>query len=137
PAHQRGLLAGLHGTHRAQITVGNHILRQIINPVTDEQGQRVGYVVEWDDRTEEVRVEREVSDIIRNAVDGDLSGRIPLEGKHGFLLQLSGQMNDLLVAISGSVEQVSAVLRALSDGDLTARMDGDFRGVFARMRDDA
>ena len=137
PAHQRGLLAGLHGTHRAQITVGNHILRQIINPVTDEQGQRVGYVVEWDDRTEEVRVEREVSDIIRNAVDGDLSGRIPLEGKQGFLLQLSGQMNDLLVAISGSVEQVSAVLRALSDGDLTARMDGDFRGVFARMRDDA
>ena len=137
PAHQRGLLAGLHGTHRAQITVGNHILHQIINPVTDEQGQRVGYVVEWNDRTEEVRVEREVSDIIRNAVDGDLSGRIPLEGKHGFLLQLSGQMNDLLVAISGSVEQVSAVLRALSDGDLTARMDGDFRGVFARMRDDA
>ena len=46
-------------------------------------------------------------------------------------------MNDLMVAISGSVEQVSAVLRALSDGDLTARMDGDFRGVFARMRDDA
>ncbi len=137
PAHQRRMLGELRGTHRGQITVGNHILRQIINPVTDEQGQRVGYVVEWDDRTEEVRVEREVSDIIRNAVDGDLSGRIPLEGKHGFLLQLSGQMNDLLVAISGSVEQVSAVLRALSDGDLTARMDGDFRGVFARMRDDA
>ncbi len=137
PAHQRRLLGELRGTHRAQITVGNHILRQLINPVTDAQGQRVGYVVEWDDRTEEVRIEGEVSDIIRNAVDGDLSGRIPLDGKQGFLLQLSGQMNELLSAISGSVEQVSTVLRALSQGDLTARMDGDFRGVFARMRDDA
>ena len=137
PAHQRRLLGELRGTHRGQITVGNHILRQLINPVTDAQGQRVGYVVEWDDRTEEVRIEQEVSGIIRNAVDGDLSGQIPLEGKRGFLLQLSGQMNELLSAISGSVEQVSGVLRALSQGDLTARMEGDFRGVFALMRDDA
>jgi methyl-accepting chemotaxis protein len=112
-------------------------MRQIINPVTDAQGQRVGYVVEWDDRTVEVQIEQQVSDVIRGAVGGDLSGRIPLEGKAGFLLQLSGQMNELLSAISSSIDQVSGLLRALSQGDLTARMDGDFHGVFARMRDDA
>ncbi len=137
PSHQRKLLAALQDTHRAEIIVGGHVMRQIINPVNDAQGQRVGYVVEWSDRTLEVQVERQVSDVIRGAVGGDLSGRIPLDGKSGFLLQLSGQMNDLLSAISGSVDQVSAVLRALSEGDLTARMDGEFEGVFARMRDDA
>ncbi len=137
PPHQRKLLGELRGTHHAQITVGNHVLRQIINPVTDAAGQRVGYVVEWADRPVEVQIEQEISGIIEAAVSGDLSGRIPLDGKQGFLLQVSGRVNELLTAISGSVEQVSAVLRALSQGDLGVRMEGDFRGVFARMRDDA
>ncbi|MCO7486964.1 methyl-accepting chemotaxis protein [Stenotrophomonas maltophilia] len=136
PPHQRRLLGELHGTHRAQITVGGHVMRQIINPVNDADGKRVGYVVEWADRTMEVQVENEVSDLIAAASSGDLSGRIPLEGKSGFLLQLSEQLNGLLAAIGSSVEQVSVVLRALSQGDLTVQMEGDYRGTFADMRDD-
>ena len=137
PPHQRRLLGELSGTHRAQIVVGGHVMRQIINPVTDADGTRIGYVVEWDDRTLEVQVEKEVSDIIAAASSGDLSGRIALEGKSGFLLQISEQLNGLLAAIGSSVEQVSGVLRALSQGDLTVQMEGDYRGMFASMRDDA
>ncbi len=137
PAHQRKLLGELRGTHRAQISVGGHVMYLTINPVTDAEGRRVGYVVEWADRTAEVQIEQEVGGIITAAVSGDLSGRIALEGKQGFLLQLSGQLNGLLEAIGGSIEQVSGVLRALSQGDLSVRMEGDYRGVFAQMRDDA
>jgi len=137
PPHQRRLLGELHGTHRAQISVGGHVMRQIINPVADADGRRIGYVVEWDDRTIEVQVEQEVSDIIVAASRGDLSGRVRLEGKSGFLLQISEQLNGLLSAIGTSVEQVSGVLRALSHGDLTVQMEGDYRGTFADMRDDA
>ncbi|WP_442684318.1 methyl-accepting chemotaxis protein [Stenotrophomonas sp. JC08] len=137
PPHQRKLLGELRGTHRAQIQVGGHALRQIINPINTPDGGCVGYVVEWDDRTVEARIEEEVSTIIAAAVRGDLSGRITMDDKTGFLATLSAQMNDLLGAISGSVEQVSAVLHALSQGDLTRRMQGDYHGVFARMRDDA
>ncbi|KRG83316.1 chemotaxis protein, partial [Stenotrophomonas acidaminiphila] len=137
PPHQRKLLGELHGTHRAQITVGNHIMRQIINPVTDGDGRRLGYVVEWDDRTTEVQVEREVSGIVAAAANGELSGRIMLEGKSGFLLQLSEQLNGLLDSFASSVGQVSTLLGALSRGDLTARMEGSYQGVFARIRDDA
>ncbi len=32
--------------------------------------------------------------------------------------------------------QVSSLLQSISRGDLTVRMQGDFHGVFARMRDD-
>ena len=137
PPHQRKLLGDLRGTHRAQITVGNHVMRQIINPVTDGDGRRLGYVVEWDDRTAEVQVEREVSGIVAAAANGELSGRIVLDGKSGFLLQLSEQLNDLLDSFAASVGQVSTLLGALSQGDLTARMEGDYQGVFARIRDDA
>ncbi|WP_433852767.1 methyl-accepting chemotaxis protein [Stenotrophomonas nitritireducens] len=137
PPHQRRLLGELRGTHRAQITIGGHVMRQIINPVNDADGRRVGYVVEWADRTIEVQIEKEVSELITAASSGDLSGCIPLEGKSGFLLQLSEQLNGLLAAIGSSVEQVSVVLRALSQGDLTVQMEGDYRGTFADMRDDA
>src|SRR5690606_6106391 len=137
PAHQRKLLGELRGTHSAQLNVGNHIMRLIINPVTDADGNRVGYVVEWDDRTAQVEIEQEVSDIIAAAAGGDLSVRVTLVGKSGVLLQISVQLNGLLAAICGSVEQVSGVLRALSHGDLTVQMEGDYRGVFAGMRDDA
>ena len=137
PPHQRKLLGDLRGTHRAQLSVGGHVMRQIINPVADADGKRIGYVVEWDDRTLEVQVEKEVSDIIVAASRGDLSGRIRLEDKSGFLLQVSEQLNGLLAAIGTSVEQVSGVLRALSQGDLTVQMEGDYRGTFADMRDDA
>ena len=137
PAHQRRLLGGLRGTHRAQITIGNHVMRQIINPITDGEGHRIGYVVEWADRTAELEVEREVSRLVESAIAGDLSARIGLDGKDGFLHQLSVQLNNLLDAIAGSVDQVSRVMRTLSQGDLDARMEGDFRGVFAQMRDDA
>ncbi|MCF5941679.1 methyl-accepting chemotaxis protein, partial [Xanthomonas perforans] len=34
-------------------------------------------------------------------------------------------------------EQISTLLSALSRGDLTVRMHGEFSGVFAQMRDDA
>ncbi|WP_306767967.1 methyl-accepting chemotaxis protein [Stenotrophomonas sp. MYb238] len=137
PPHQRKLLGELHGTHRTQITVGNHVMRQIINPVTDGDGRRLGYVVEWDDRTVEVQVEQEVSRIVAAAASGELSGRITLDGKSGFLLQLSEQLNGLLDSFATSVGQVSTLLGALSHGDLTTRMEGSYQGVFARIRDDA
>jgi methyl-accepting chemotaxis protein len=137
PEHQSRMLAQLQGTHRAQISVGGRIMQLIINPVTDGEGQRIGYVVEWADRTAEVMVEQEVTRIVQAAAQGDLSGRISESGKQGFLLALSQQLNGLLVAIAGSVDSVSGVLQSLSKGDLTARMEGDFHGVFASMRDDA
>ncbi|WP_411834786.1 methyl-accepting chemotaxis protein [Pseudoxanthomonas mexicana] len=137
PEHQTRVLDQLRSTHRVQITVGGQIMQLIINPVTDADGQRVGFVVEWANRTAEVQIEQEVTRIVQQAMAGDLDGRIDTHNQEGFLLMLSRQINELLATTSGSVAQVSAVLGAISAGDLTARMEGDFHGVFARMRDDA
>ena len=137
PEHQAAMLAKLRDTHRAQIRVGGRTMQLIINPVLDADGRPEGFVVEWADRTAEVEVEAEVSRIVAAAAAGDLSGRIGTAGKQGFLLQLATQLNGLLDANAVSLDQVSQVLTSLAEGDLTARMDGDFHGVFARMRDDA
>ncbi|WNH51902.1 methyl-accepting chemotaxis protein [Stenotrophomonas oahuensis] len=137
PEHQARLLETLKSTHRAQIRVGGRVMQLIVNPIIDDAGSRQGFVVEWADRTLEVQVEEELGRIVDAAAAGDFSGRVVTEGKQGFFLQLAQRLNALLDATAGSIEQVSQLLAALSRGDLTAQMHGDFHGVFARIQDDA
>ncbi|WP_225763863.1 methyl-accepting chemotaxis protein [Stenotrophomonas sp. Marseille-Q4652] len=125
------------GVVRRPMQYGDAIFAQIISTIRDADGEPVGNVVEWRDRTAEVQVEQEVAHVIRAAAAGDLSERVEAEGKEGFFLQLAQQINSLLDANTNSIEQISNLLSALSHGDLTVRMHGDFQGVFARMRDDA
>ncbi len=126
-----------HGVCRRPMQFGQAQFAQVVSSIANEQGETVGHVVEWRDRTPEALVEAEVARVIAQAAAGDLSGRIDSEGKDGFFLQLAQQLNGLLDANSASIEQVSNLLAALSQGDLSVRMHGDFQGVFARMRDDA
>ncbi|WP_311239797.1 MULTISPECIES: methyl-accepting chemotaxis protein [unclassified Xanthomonas] len=116
---------------------GEVVLAQTVTGIKNEQGETTGEVCEWRDRTIEVQVEEEVARIVRAAASGDMSGRVETDGKQGFFLQLAQQLNGLLDANAGSLEQISALLSALSRGDLTVRMQGQFSGVFAQMRDDA
>ncbi|ALS95003.1 methyl-accepting chemotaxis protein [Xanthomonas oryzae] len=116
---------------------GEVVLAQTVTAIKNEQGETSGEVCEWRDRTIEVQVEEEVARIVRAAASGDMSGRVETDGKQGFFLQLAQQLNGLLDANAGSLEQISALLSALSRGNLTVRMHGEFSGVFAQMRDDA
>jgi methyl-accepting chemotaxis protein len=75
PAHQRNLLGNLQSTHRAQISVGGRIFSLIANPIRNAKGQRLGTVVEWQDRTAELAArEKELAlsaenTQVRNALD--------------------------------------------------------------------
>ncbi|WP_426801509.1 methyl-accepting chemotaxis protein [Xanthomonas campestris] len=125
------------GTTTFEERFGEAVFAQTVTTIQDEDGQWVGDVCEWRDRTIEVQVEDEVARIVRAAAAGDMTGRVDTDGKQGFFLQLAQQLNGLLDANAASIEQISALLSALSRGDLTVRMHGEFKGVFAQMRDDA
>ena len=137
PDRTAGVLAQLDGVHQAELTMGGAHFGQTMARVDDDAGNLLGYVIEWRDRTPQVHVEVELARVIDAAAAGDLTHRIGLDGKTGFYLQLASQLNSLLDANAASLDQVSNVLTALAGGDLTVRMDGDFHGVFAKMRDDA
>ncbi|WP_017169190.1 methyl-accepting chemotaxis protein, partial [Xanthomonas phaseoli] len=136
PEHAR-LLDQLKSAHTAQIEIGGRIVQEVVSPVVAANGERMGYVVEWSDRTQEVQVEQEVAHVVEAAAAGDLSERIDVRGKQGFLLLLAQQLNTLLDNNADGLSRVSALLSSLSQGDLTARMDGALQGVFATIRDDA
>ncbi|WP_411833180.1 methyl-accepting chemotaxis protein [Pseudoxanthomonas mexicana] len=137
PERQIAVLDTLTGTHQARLRFGSQAFSLLINPVFDAAGQRVATVVEWHDVTTETVVEAEITTLLEAARKGNFGLRVPVTGMQGMLRQLALGVNGLVDTVSSSAEQVSRLLNALAHGDLTTRMEGDFHGVFARMRDDA
>jgi len=136
PAHQRNLLGALRATHHAQIEVGGRTFSLTANPIVDGNGARVGSVVEWKDRTDEVAVEGEIGSLVDAAVGGDFTRRVAMEGKTGFFKTLGEGINRLVSTSQVGLSEVARVLSAIAQGDLTQRVSGDFRGMFATLRDD-
>jgi methyl-accepting chemotaxis protein len=125
PVHQHRLLSDLRSTLNAQFKVGGRTFKFIANPVFDTSNQRLGTVVEWVDRTEELAVEEEVQNIVKAASDGDLTRRIQENGKNGFLKTLATGINglvanvvDLVTQIKGSVSQVQVGVEEISKGNV-------------------
>ena len=56
----------------------------VVSTITTEQGELLGHVAEWVDRTDEVRAQREVTAVVHAAGLGDFSQRIPADGKSGY-----------------------------------------------------
>jgi len=135
PEHQKRLLAGLTSTYRAQIEVGGRTFSLIANPVLSDAGERLGSVVEWNDRTLEVSVEREVAALVNAAALGDFTQRVGEDGKSGFFLNLASGLNQLMQTADKGLRDVVRVLGALAKGDLTLRITDDYQGTFGQLKD--
>jgi methyl-accepting chemotaxis protein len=136
PAHQRALLSGLTAQHSTEIRVGGRYFSLVATPIID-RGQRLGTVVEWRDRTAEVRIEGEVSSIIDAAVAGDFSKRLDAASMTGFFRQLGQGVNALLEANASALQDVGGVLSRLSQGNLTEKISANYRGTLGELKDDA
>jgi len=134
PAHQRGLLQGLNKTLSSQLKIGGRTMRIIASPMRDETGERIGTVVEWADRTQEVAIEAEVQGIVSGIIDGALEKRIDLGAKTGFFEALSKGINSLVETVEDVVEEVQKLVAAANSGDLTQRLALEGRsGLFHRI----
>ncbi len=60
PEHQIKMLEALKQPHRAKICLGGRTFGLIASPVIDQDGQRLGTVVEWQDRTAELQLQSEL-----------------------------------------------------------------------------
>jgi methyl-accepting chemotaxis protein len=114
PSHQRNLLADLNRTHEAQIEVAGAVFRLIANPIHGPDGARLGTVVEWLDRTDEVRAERDIATLVDGAVNGELSRRMATEGRSPFFRGLGERFNQLVEVFSDAIRQVRTATDQLS-----------------------
>jgi methyl-accepting chemotaxis protein len=106
PAHQRNLLASLTQSYVATVTVGNLIFKLTASPIINEDGTRLGTALEWLDVSAERNVENEIANIVEEATKGDLSNRIPLEGKTGSVSALCEGVNAIMDKMTEIITQV-------------------------------
>jgi methyl-accepting chemotaxis protein len=116
PAHQRSLLATLSQTFTSNLKIGGRSFRIIANPVRDSAGQHVGTVVEWADRTEEVRTEEEVQRVVDAVAAGDLRERIAVQGKSGVFLRISEGINRLADDLTSLVSTMQGAAQEIQRG---------------------
>ena len=109
----------------------------MVTPVIDQHGRRSGTVVEWRNVTMEKAIEAEIDEVVKAAVAGDFSRRLPLDGKKEFMLNLATAMNSLCENTANALEDLIAMLSSLAEGDLTARIIADYQGAFGRLKSDA
>ncbi|MBU3736799.1 MAG: chemotaxis protein [Methylobacterium sp.] len=137
PEHQKAMLATFTSNHKAQISVGGRIFALSANPVINDKGERLGSVVEWNDRTDEVAIEKEIENMVESAVMGDFTARLDLSNKEGFFRNLAEGMNKLLETSDTGLNEVVRVLNALSHGDLTETITNEYFGTFGQLKDDS
>lgn len=130
-------LEELMAAHCAEIDLGGRTLKVVVNPVFAESGEQLGAVIEWTDRTEEVAMENEVNHVVGRALAGDLSHRIEMSDKSGFIRQLSTNINRLVDVAERVINDTVRVLGAMANGRLDERIENDYEGSFEQLKRDA
>jgi methyl-accepting chemotaxis protein len=93
------------------------------------------------DTIEQVRVNlkaliADTDGLVTAASDGKLDHRADASRHHGDFAKIVKGVNSTLDAVIAPVQEASHVLAKISGGDLTARVQGQYRGDHARLKDD-
>jgi len=78
-----------------------------------------------------------VGGIAKSAMAGDFSQRVSLEGKEGVIRNLASTMNSMCDTIGKVMDDLVAMMGALSEGDLTKRIEANYQGSFGTLKDSA
>ncbi len=114
------------------------------NPILDLNGRPFKVVKYATDVTAEVLA----NNMLRQAVEqaqkvtsaakqGDLSQRIPLDGKNGAIAELCAGVNSLMETTSIIFTDVGRAFGGLAAGDLSQRITREYAGTFAQVKSDA
>ncbi|WP_372381455.1 methyl-accepting chemotaxis protein [Xanthomonas sp. NCPPB 1754] len=82
-------------------------------------------------------INTEIKRLASAAAAGDFSARGDAQRFEHDFLRMVQDLNAMMEVSDTSLGSLSALLQSIAAGDLTARMHGNFHGVFAKMRDDA
>lgn len=114
------------------------------NPIMDLNGKPFKVVKYAVDVTAEVNANNMLRQAVEQAQkvttaakEGDLTQRIPLEGKSGPIGELCAGVNVLMETTSVIFDDVGRVFGALAEGDLTQRITRDYDGTFGQVKEDA
>ena len=115
-AAERRALDTLSASRICPRELGGCTYRTVTNPVFSDAGERIGTVMEWTDRTQEVAVERDMQQMLSAVTAGQLGRRLETAGKSGFFEVMSSGINGLADNMSEVVSRVKQVAAEVHGG---------------------
>ena len=119
-------------------------IQAVYAPVKDEMGRVFKIVKIATDVTAEYRANQMLREAVEQAQkvtaaaqEGDLTPRIPMEGKSGPIGDLCAGVNALMQTTSVIFDDVGRVFGALAEGDLSQRISREYAGTFGQVKNDA
>ncbi len=137
--HETNALVGSHvQVQNRLIEVMKHYARGDLSVDMDPlPGEKAAITQAMDEtKTSLSAINSEIRRLATAAAAGDFSLRGDEDRFAYDFRDMVAGLNRLMQTTDQNLVQVSSLLQAISRGDLTVRMQGDFHGVFARMRDD-
>lgn len=131
---QQQMIQNLSDSQTEELVFGACTFSVVFSPVFNESGDRLGTVMEWTDRTKLLLAEREVQKVVDKALEGDLSKRISLDGKEGFIRILSQSVNQLMGVSERVVDDTTRVMSAMAKGNLTETISDEYEGSFNQLK---
>jgi len=114
------------------------------NPIMDMNGKPFKVVKYATDISAEVKANMMLREAVSQAQavtaaarEGDLTQRIPLDGKSGPIAELCAGVNSLMETTSVIFGDVVRSFGALAAGDLSQRITRDYAGTFGQVKNDA
>lgn len=131
PSHQARILSDVNNLpYNTQIELVGLHFDLTATAILDPDGNFMGNTVEWRDITEQTKGEIEIQNLIKSAQAGQLQERIDATSYQGFMQSVAQGMNELLEAVLAPVSETINIAQALSNGDLTQNVDGEYQGMF-------
>jgi methyl-accepting chemotaxis protein len=104
--------------------------------LAEKSAREVGEKAEAERRAAE-ELDAAFGSIVRAAVAGDFSQRVAVDGKSGVIGNIAAGLNTLCENVARALDDLVMMLGALSEGDMTRRIDADYHGAFATLKHDA
>lgn len=109
----------------------------VSNPVLDNNGDVIGTVVQWTNRTLELQTAQEIQSVVDSAMAGDLTQRVDMDDKVGFYATFSSSLNQLVNVAAQVINDTSRVFGSLAKGDTSQRIEQSYQGQFDQLKTDA
>lgn len=135
PQHQRNLVDNVSlSPYTSEITLGSLSLQLTAIALTDDQGAHIGTALEWIDNTPRESYREEVQGLIDSATQGNLSHRGDTSKMNEVYAPMLRGINDVVDAIVAPIGEIRGQLAKVSEGDMTAYVEGDYLGDHALLK---
>ncbi|MCX7879845.1 MAG: methyl-accepting chemotaxis protein [Ignavibacteria bacterium] len=134
PSRNRQILSNLTNSYEARISIGDQIMRLVINPLKDSNQNILGYVVQWNNYTNETNLENELTKIGNKITDGDINVRIETGKFFGNYIEIAMKINNMLDSIIKPLKVAAVYIEQISKGLIPEKITDEYKGDFNEIK---